>query len=661
MLKVYAENFRSFPVIDWEMPSGLTLIDGINKDTGGSNMAGKTTLLDAWFWCRYGWLPKWKGPKGGSVDAVLRRRNNQVVGRTLVRVEERFGSSTVVIERQRPNRLAVWKDGVPLPGADQKSLEALIGSPERFLVWVYLPQRRQRSFYWMGDNDRTELMSVVSGLEDLERAAEDAKAQRDEAKSEIEQIETRIQILEAQAQDIPVKLKDLQAKRDQAEKQHQDSKEEAERALLRWDSFSYDAQKKTDDEIKEKTSPLVDQLWNIETEIQSLQGYHDSQKKLVDEYPPLDPKFKAKIEKLGRDLEHAEGVMEQLEVMRSQAVLETSLANEAEEGVCSQCDQLLPEASRVEKAERHRMKAAKIKKIISEIEVPEIHEIKKKIEEAQARYDEESNRHMKQPQLIWMKINELQSKIQDKKIEETKLRQEIHTIAKDLKQELATKKDQLYREVQLADRETAHYKNALQTAEETLAMVRDTETKLKNDIRSFDVSLRTWKKRLDQSMDLVEIFGPKGYRAVCFDGLIEKISDRAGQLLSLMTHGLYSTRLEQVGQDSKGNQKIILKPIIIKGGSEVPADDLSGGAEERVALAYDVAVAETAGEGFPLLLDEVLGALDAVGKTEAMTLLEEVSKARPVLVIDHASEFKAMFSQVVRVIYENEESRLEVA
>jgi DNA repair exonuclease SbcCD ATPase subunit len=167
------------------------------------------------------------------------------------------------------------------------------------------------------------------------------------------------------------------------------------------------------------------------------------------------------------------------------------------------------------------------------------------------------------------------------------------------------------------------------------------------------------KADYDLALDLVEIFGPKGYRAVCFDGLIEKISDRAGQLLGVMTEGLYGTRLEQMGQDSKGNQKLILKPVIIKNASEVPLDDLSGGAEERVALAYDIAVAEAAGEGMPLLLDEVLSALDAVGKSEAMALLEEVSKTRPVLVIDHSSEFKAMFSQTIKVVYQQEESRLE--
>jgi len=127
----------------------------------------------------------------------------------------------------------------------------------------------------------------------------------------------------------------------------------------------------------------------------------------------------------------------------------------------------------------------------------------------------------------------------------------------------------------------------------------------------------------------------------------------------VMTDALYTTRLDRMGQDSKGNQKLILKPVIVKGGTEVPKDDLSGGAETRVALAYDVAIAEAAGEGYPLLLDEVLEGMDDIGKSEAMTLLEEVSKTRPVIVIDHSSQFKALFTKILMVSYKDEESCLE--
>jgi len=125
-----------------------------------------------------------------------------------------------------------------------------------------------------------------------------------------------------------------------------------------------------------------------------------------------------------------------------------------------------------------------------------------------------------------------------------------------------------------------------------------------------------------------------------------------------MTDEVYSTSLIQIREDSKGASKLVLRPAISKGGQEVPLDDLSGGARRMVMLAYDVAVSETIADSAPLLLDEALDGLDVVGKSEAMRLLESVSKTRPVFVIDHSSEFKSSFSQIITVSHKNGESCL---
>lgn len=661
MLKVYAENFRSFPVIDWEVPNGLTLIDGINKDTGGSNMAGKTTLLDAWFWCRYGWLPKWKGPKGGSVDAVVRRKNNQPVGRTLVRVTESFGASTITIERQRPNRLLVWKDGNLLPGADQKSLEALVGSPERFLVCVYMPQRRQRSFYWMGDNERTELISIVSGLEDVERAAIEAKTLRDEAQDVIEQTSMKIEILEGQIKAFPARVKELIIRRDEADRLLKTSVQVAHRSELLWDEYSYDAETKVTQEVSEKIDPLVDQLADLKFSVQALQGSYDSKKNRLENLPPLDPKYRMEIEQAERQIKKAELVYGQINALENQIAMEARLATEATEGICSQCEQPFPEQKRNEKAARHWDRVEHFRITKSEIKLPDLYALESTLTDLMCSQEQRKAEHDREPSQIQAAMAELQTQINDKKNQERLIQRDIQSVKDEYARAWKSKQSDLKHAIDLANREVKHHQSALNSAQEMLDLMESDEVKIRKEIIEADLEIRTWKKKLDEALDLVEIFGPKGYRAICYDGLIEKLSDRSGQLLSIMTQGLYSTRLDQLGQDSKGNQKVILKPIIIKGGSEVPADDLSGGAEERVALSYDVAIAEAAGEGLPLLLDEVLSGLDAIGKTEAMALLEEVSKTRPVLVVDHASEFKAMFSKVVRVIYENEESRLEVA
>ena len=198
----------------------------------------------------------------------------------------------------------------------------------------------------------------------------------------------------------------------------------------------------------------------------------------------------------------------------------------------------------------------------------------------------------------------------------------------------------------------------LTNADAMLKTLDTREAQLQADIQVQKVKTFTLNEEMDQVSDLIDLFGPKGFRAICFEGLIERISDRAGELFAIMTDNVYTTRIEQMGETAKGEERLVLKPVISKGGLEVPLDDLSGGARRTVMLAYDVAVSEAVGESSVLFLDEALDGLDAIGKAEAMKLLEEVSRTRAVLVVDHTSEIKASCHSVLSVTYQAGKSTL---
>jgi DNA repair exonuclease SbcCD ATPase subunit len=157
----------------------------------------------------------------------------------------------------------------------------------------------------------------------------------------------------------------------------------------------------------------------------------------------------------------------------------------------------------------------------------------------------------------------------------------------------------------------------------------------------------------------IQLLGPKGYRAACFDSLIVRIGDMANRYLQILTGGTFSTRLDQIGENNKGQQKIVLKPIIMKGGIEVPQDFLSGGIFQRFSIVYDLAINAVAGDGLPLFLDEAMSQIDSEGRLLLLPLLEEIARERFVAIIDHSDSFKAAISNVWIARYSNGVSRLE--
>lgn len=204
IIKVTAANFRSYKELEWTIPqNSLYLIDGVNHDTGRNNMTGKTTLVDSIFWCLYGFLPKWGGPRGGPADAIIRRGAN----RCTVVVQLEFNGKKIIITRERPNNLLLQVDGEVVHGksADLDArIPDLIGmTAEQFLTAVYISQDRKASFFSMGEAERTELLSTVSKVENINSALEKAKKLKSDRELEIEKQKSFIEGLEVQASTLP--------------------------------------------------------------------------------------------------------------------------------------------------------------------------------------------------------------------------------------------------------------------------------------------------------------------------------------------------------------------------------------------------------------------------------------------------------------------------
>jgi ABC-type lipoprotein export system ATPase subunit/RNA polymerase-binding transcription factor DksA len=661
--KIDAHQFRSYPKIDWTIPPGLTLIDGENQDTGGSNMSGKTVLLDSLFWCRYGWLPKWGGPKGGTADAVIQRGKNSC----RVTVTEQIGSDEIVIERMRPSSLRVWKNGEEQKSINQKELNVLLGmGPERFLLCAYIPQKRKNSFYHMGDRERTDLLSIISGLEQLDEGAVDAKAKKKVCEESITHFEGQKIAYNAQLNEIPTRVTAASKKKSDTSIKLTIIQKSLEIAIKERDNKIPVVQREVAGRVEKETIVYKEKLLFLAEEIKKLTHQKLDLKTRIDDTPKPEPQLYADVkyaegevldaEQSYKDSQHIERENERYSKLIDQ---ERAMAEAANLGKCDSCGQDLPVERRKFDYDLHMQKASDYNKKIQEVPArPNITSLRFKYNAAVEKLREREYELRKQPDEVKTQIQLLEERINAKKQEEISVNHIINGVRNKIRNECNERIRLLDDEVHQLESEMAYVNSVFNQAKENYESILSEQEGIKSRLFSIERRLTGQKEELNLALDLMDLFGPKGYRAVCFDGLVHRISERAGELLQIMTDGLYSTYLEQMGQDSKGNQKLILKPVVLKGSVEVPRDDLSGGAEDRIALAYDVAVSEAAGDDMPLLLDEALTALDAVGKTEAMAVLEEVSKSRPVLVIDHASEFKAMFTQVQRIVYKDGYSRL---
>lgn len=158
--------------------------------------------------------------------------------------------------------------------------------------------------------------------------------------------------------------------------------------------------------------------------------------------------------------------------------------------------------------------------------------------------------------------------------------------------------------------------------------------------------------------DFQRLIGREGFLGSIFDEVLNEISEETNQLLAQFPNtsrvALYF-RSEVTSQKGAISKKIT--PFVSVNGFDTPlASGLSGGMETAVELAVDLAVAQVVSRrtgtvpGW-LVLDESFTGLGPVESEACMEILKVFAQDKLVLVVDHASEFKAMFDQHITVEY----------
>lgn len=181
----------------------------------------------------------------------------------------------------------------------------------------------------------------------------------------------------------------------------------------------------------------------------------------------------------------------------------------------------------------------------------------------------------------------------------------------------------------------------------------------------------TAEQRMAAETAFAKAVGREGFLGLIFDQILDEIADEATKILgSVANTQNVSISFRSENATQKNVMKREIKPILQIGDQEavvflsegIPdCAGASGGMMATIELAVDLAVGKVVSQraGFDpgwLILDESFNGLDTPSMEACMSILQEYGRDRLVLVIDHASEFKALFNQSIVISYDGQKS-----
>ena len=165
--KIKIKNFYSFKDVSLDVSdySGLTVIKGFNKDTGGSNGSGKSALVEAIYFGLTG-----KTIRKSTEDSLV---NNQAKKKCEIEIHLTHNNERVVITRQKkPTKLEF------LVGSEDRTREGVLATqqaiedyfninPKVLLASMFFGQSNDISFLDCSSDDKRSIIRNFLNLDDL--------------------------------------------------------------------------------------------------------------------------------------------------------------------------------------------------------------------------------------------------------------------------------------------------------------------------------------------------------------------------------------------------------------------------------------------------------------------------------------------------------------
>ena len=156
---------------------------------------------------------------------------------------------------------------------------------------------------------------------------------------------------------------------------------------------------------------------------------------------------------------------------------------------------------------------------------------------------------------------------------------------------------------------------------------------------------------------IVSLYSPTGAQAYILDHVIDSFNERVGEYVGFLWSNM-TYQLKSYKETVKGDVTAKFSEHLMMDGRPVSIGSLSGGEFRALSLCVDFALVDVMERQFgismsPIILDEPFDGLDNAGREFIIELLAKFSADRQVVVVDHASEVKSMFSKVINVEKKN--------
>jgi len=203
--------------------------------------------------------------------------------------------------------------------------------------------------------------------------------------------------------------------------------------------------------------------------------------------------------------------------------------------------------------------------------------------------------------------------------------------------------------------------------------VRGHESEQRHDMRlqiqdKIDAAL-TMKTETDSALaaekDFLDLIGTRGFLGSIFDEILSEITDETNAILGSVANTAHVTlHFSSESLTLKGVSRKEIKPIVTIGGFIANLESgPSGGMATSINLAVDLAVANVVSRrtnSWPgwMILDESFDGLDQPSRETCFEMLKLHAANRLLMVVDHASETKELFSNHIDIEFKDGRSRI---